>query len=93
MENINLHPPLDLIEVRRQLIAVRSLHSNDRRITYAINRLIGKLAHLHGPENPRHEERLLKIITKTVRLVDEILSGGSPDPENTGPTTSANLDG
>jgi hypothetical protein len=84
MKSIDLHPPLDLIEVRRQLIAVRSLHSNDQRVTRAINNLIGKLAHLHGPKDRRHEERLLKRIEKTIQRVDEILSGGSGGSKNEG---------
>jgi hypothetical protein len=84
MKNINLHSPLDLIEIRRHLIATRSLHSNDRRVTRAINSLIGKLAHLHGPKNRRHEERLLKTIEKTIQRVDEILSGGSNGSKNEG---------
>lgn len=56
---------------------LRSLHSNDKRITRAINNLIRKLAHLHEPDNRRHEERLLKAIEKTIQRVDEILCDGS----------------
>jgi hypothetical protein len=77
MKNFDLHPPLDLIEVRRSLTQLRSLHSNDKRITRAINNLIRKLAHLHEPDNRRHEERLLKAIEKTIQRVDEILCDGS----------------
>ena len=77
MKNFDLHPPLDLIEVRRRLTELRSLHSNDKRITRATNNLIRKLAHLHEPENRRHEERLLKAIAKTIQRVDEILRGAS----------------
>jgi hypothetical protein len=77
MKNFDLHPPLDLIEVRRKLTALRSLHSSEKRITHAINNLIRKLAHLHGAENPRHEERLLKAIAKTIERVDKILSDES----------------
>lgn len=81
MKNFDLHPPLDLIEVRRRLTQLRSLHSNDKRITRAINNLIGKLAHLHEPENRRHEERLLKAIAKTIQRVDEILCDEPVAPE------------
>jgi hypothetical protein len=77
MKNFDLHPPLDLIEVRRKLTALRSLHSSETRITRAINNLIRKLAHLHGAENPRHEERLLKAIAKTIERIDKILSDES----------------
>ena len=79
MKNFRLHQPLDLIEVRRQLIAIRSLHSNDRRVTSAVNGLIGKLAHLHQPESRKHEERLLHTITKTIQRIDDFLSNG-PQP-------------
>jgi hypothetical protein len=80
MKNFHFDTPLDLIEVRRQLTAMRSLHSNDPRITTAINRLLGKLAHLNQPENRRHEEQLLKIIAKTLQHIDEILSNGPEEP-------------
>ena len=46
-------PRLDLLEVRRQLLAMRSLHSDNRRVTIRINKLIGKIAHLHQPDEPR----------------------------------------
>jgi type VI protein secretion system component VasF len=81
MKNFDLHPPLDLIEVRRRLTQLRSLHSNDRRITRAINNLIRKLAHLREPESRRHEERLLKAIAKTIQRIDEILCDQSVAPE------------
>jgi hypothetical protein len=82
MESINLNPPLDLMEIRRQLVALRSLHSDDRRITRPINNLIRKLAHLHRPENRRHEESLHRAITRTVHCVDKILSARSNDGLN-----------
>jgi type VI protein secretion system component VasF len=82
MENINLSPPLDLMELRRQLVAVRSQHSHDKRIVQAINSLIRKLAHLHKPENRRHEDALRRTIMKTVQRVDEILSARSTDARN-----------
>jgi hypothetical protein len=41
-ETFILRSRLDLVAVRRQLIALRSLHSHDRRITSLINNLIAK---------------------------------------------------
>jgi hypothetical protein len=69
-------PPtqLDLLDVRRQLVEMRSLHSKDPRITAAINRLISKLAHLSEPKNRRDEQRLLSMIGKTLQRVETILS-------------------
>jgi hypothetical protein len=74
MDRIDQNHPLDLMEIRRQLIVMRSLHSDDRRITREINNLIRKLAHLHGPQSRRHEESLRRIILKTIQRVDEFLS-------------------
>ena len=42
-------PKLDLLETRRQLVAMRSLHSHNRRVANEINKLIRKIAHLHQP--------------------------------------------
>ena len=74
MESIDPGPTLDLMEIRRQLTVMRSLHSQDQRITHEINNLIRKLAHLHQPKNRRHEESLRRIISRTVKRVDDILS-------------------
>jgi hypothetical protein len=69
--------PLDLVEVRRQLTAMRSLHSNDRRVTRLINKTLVKLAHLHEPAGRVHEKRLHELIAKTVHMVETMTS---PDP-------------
>jgi hypothetical protein len=73
MNKFSLDVPLDLFEVRRQLVAMRSLHSNNKRVATAINRLLGKLSHLQQPENRRHEERLLKAIARSVRMVEGLV--------------------
>jgi hypothetical protein len=67
-------PPLDLIEARRCLVALRSSHSDNRQITTVINQLIGRLAHLSEPENKRHEDYLRKIIAVTIGGVERIVS-------------------
>jgi hypothetical protein len=69
-------PRLDLINVRRQLVAMRSSHSNDPRITAAINRLISKFAHLSEPKNQREEKTLSNMIGKTLQRVEVLLSSG-----------------
>jgi hypothetical protein len=61
--------PLDLIEVRRQLTALRSLHSNDRRITTLLNRLLVKIAYLSEPKSRTHERQLRQA---TIRTMDEV---------------------
>jgi hypothetical protein len=67
-------PKLDLLETRRQLVAVRSAHSHNRRVAIEINKLIRKIAHLHEPDNPAHEKRLIEMIAQTWRAVELILS-------------------
>ena len=51
-----LEPQLDLLETRRQLMAMRSLHSHNQRVAVEINNLIGKIAHLHRPDDLAHEK-------------------------------------
>jgi hypothetical protein len=70
----NPGPRLDLLEIRRQLVAMRSLHSHNRRVGIEINKLIGKIAHLHRPDDRTHEKHLIKMIDQTWRAVELILS-------------------
>ena len=71
-------PQLDLLEIRRRLIATRSLHSNNRRVTIRINKLIGELAHLRRPDDRAHEKHLIRMIAKTMRAVERIISSDQP---------------
>jgi hypothetical protein len=66
-------PKLDLLETRRQLVAMRSLHSHNRRVAIEINKLIRRIAHLHQPDNLAHEKRLIEMIAKTLQAVELIL--------------------
>ena len=70
----DIEPKLDLLETRRQLMAARSLYSDNRRVVIEINKLIGKIAHLHRPDDLAHEKRLIEMVAKTWRAVDLILS-------------------
>jgi hypothetical protein len=67
-----LRPPIDLLEVRQQLTAWRSLHSNEKRATTLINRVLAKIAHLHEPENEAHKKRLQNLIAKTIQTLEDI---------------------
>jgi hypothetical protein len=69
---------LDLLEIRRQFIELRSLHSNNRRVAIKINNLIAEIAHLHEPDNRAHEERLVKMIAETRQAIEHILSRDQP---------------
>jgi hypothetical protein len=71
-------PKLDLLETRRQLVAMRSLYSHNRRVTIEINKLIRKIAHLHQPDNLAHEKRLIEMIGQTWRAAELILSKEQP---------------
>jgi len=66
---------IDLIEVRRQLVAMRSQHSHNRNVTSLINKLLGKLAYLHHPRDRRHEERLMTAISATLQTIEHIDRG------------------
>jgi hypothetical protein len=56
---------------------MRSLHSHNRRVVIEINKLIGKIAHLHRPDNRTHEKHLTKMIAQTWRAAELIISRGS----------------
>jgi hypothetical protein len=60
---------IDLLEIRRRLIAIRLLRSHNLRITTRINKVICELAHLTQPDNPAHEQRLIRMIAKTLRAI------------------------
>jgi hypothetical protein len=66
---------IDLIEVRRQLVAMRSQHSHDQNVTALLNKLLGKLAYLHEPRDRRHAERLVRAISKALQTIEKINQG------------------
>jgi hypothetical protein len=84
----DLEPKLDFLETRRQLVAMRSLHSHNRRVAIEINKLIGKIAHLHRPDDLAHENHLIEMIAQTWRAVELILS---PEPAAALPESIPNL--
>ncbi|MEY9699631.1 hypothetical protein ABIE71_002374 [Bradyrhizobium diazoefficiens] len=49
---------LDLAEMRRQITALRSRHSENLGITYLLNRLLIRIAYLSEPESAAHAEQL-----------------------------------
>jgi len=54
---------------------MRSRHSHDHNVTALINKLLGKLAYLHEPRDRRHEERLVRAISKTLQTIERINPG------------------
>lgn len=55
---------LGLYQVRRDLTAVRSRHSENVAITKRINKLLGQIAYLREPESPEHSEMLKQMVAK-----------------------------
>jgi hypothetical protein len=70
----DFEPKLDLIEVRRQLIAMRSQHSQNLGVTRRINKLLGQLAYLRQPSDRAHEKRIVRMVANAIRTVERILS-------------------
>jgi hypothetical protein len=71
--------PLDLIEIRRQLTALRSRHSDNPHITALLNDLLVKLVFLIEPQDRAHEQRLRAAILRTFETVERIASQSSPE--------------
>lgn len=66
------HEPLDLVEMRRQLTALRSQHSDNLGIATLLNRLLVKIAFLTEPTDLAHAEYLRSEIERTFAKVKEI---------------------
>ena len=74
------HEPLDLVEMRRQITALRSRHSDNDRVTYLLNRLLIKIAYLTEPESTAHAEWLRDAFERTVEEVEKILAQNARKP-------------
>ena len=66
--------PLDLIEMRRQLTALRSQHSDNLAIASLLNRFLVKVAFLSEPKDPEHEQYLRSEFAQTLKKVEAITS-------------------
>lgn len=78
MKDLRHDPPLDLIEMRRQITALRSLHSENLKVTCLLTSLLIKIAYLTEPEDADHEQRLLKAFNKAMAEVQKTLRASSP---------------
>lgn len=65
---------LDLIEMRRQLTALRSQHSDNLAIASLLNRFLVKVAFLSEPTDPNHERHLRSEFAQTLTKVEAITS-------------------
>ena len=66
------HETLDLIEMRRQLTALRSKHSDNLLITSLLNRFFVKVAFLEEPTDIAQEQYLRSEFERTLIKVREI---------------------
>jgi hypothetical protein len=73
------HETLDLIEMRRQLTALRSKHSDNLLIASLLNRFFVKIAFLVKPIDLAHEQYLKSEFERTLTKVKEIAAQTKSD--------------
>jgi hypothetical protein len=78
------HETLDLGEMRRQITALRSRHSENLRITDLLNRLLIKIAYLSEPESAAHAEQLREAFARMMADIEKRI------PKNRKPSGKAN---
>ena len=66
-------PEIDLLEIRRQLVALRSNYSDNRKITKLLNRLLSKLFYLREPADGAHERFLIQQVKTTLAKMSPLL--------------------
>ncbi|MBB4398864.1 hypothetical protein [Bradyrhizobium sp. ERR14] len=72
LEEQSDHEALDLVEMRRQLTALRSRHSNNLQIASLLNRFLVKVAFLTEPTDFAHEQYLRSEFERTLKRVEAI---------------------
>lgn len=72
------HETLDLIEMRRQLTALRSQHSDNLPIVSLLNRFLVRVAFLTEPTDLAHEQFLRSEFERTLTRVKEIRARTKP---------------
>jgi hypothetical protein len=74
------HETLDLAEMRRQITALRSRHSENLRITYLLNRLLIKMAYLSEPESAAHAQQLREAFARTMTDIEKRVTNNVHKP-------------
>lgn len=74
MKQRSHYAKLDLIEMRRQLTALRSQHSDNLGIAMLLNRFLVKIAFLSEPTDLKHEQYLRSEFALTLKKVEAIAS-------------------
>lgn len=78
---MNRHP-IDLIEMRQQITALRSRHSENLSITQLLNKFLVKIVFLDEPESAAHAQRLREMFARTLADVDRIVRSKSSGKAN-----------
>jgi hypothetical protein len=68
---------IDLYQIRRDLVAIRSSHSGNVAVTGRINKLLGKIAHVREAESPAHEAELKRLIAEATKTLAPKWSSGA----------------
>lgn len=76
------HETLNLVEMRRQIIALRTRHSDNARVTHLLNRLLIKTAYLTEAESAAQAKRLWDAFTETMADVEKIITKGDQTPSS-----------
>ncbi|OSJ32172.1 hypothetical protein BSZ19_20275 [Bradyrhizobium japonicum] len=66
--------PLDLIELRRQITALRSQHSDNLPVTAILNSFLVKIAFLSEPKDTAHARYRQSEFARMLRTVKEMVS-------------------
>lgn len=77
MTNEPADNPLDLIEMRRQLTALRSQNSDNLQIASLLNRFLVKIAFLSEPRDVAHAQHVRSEFARTLQKVEAIASRSS----------------
>ncbi|MDH2357634.1 hypothetical protein QCM80_45000 [Bradyrhizobium sp. SSUT112] len=80
MKRPSKHEALDLAEMRRQITALRSRHSENLRITYLLNRLLIKAADLSEPESAAHAKQLGEACARTMANIQKRVTKNAGKP-------------
>jgi hypothetical protein len=70
---------IDLIEMRRQLVALRSCHSENLRAVHLLNTLLVKISFLNEPKDTTHARRIGEAFASTIEAVGQIIAQSNHD--------------
>jgi len=74
------HETLDLVEIRRQITALRSRHSENLRITHLLNKLFINIAYLSEPESAAHAKQLREAFARTMADIGKRVTENARKP-------------